>query len=192
MVAGPGERHVEKTPLLGLFLEALRRLRLVPACGLEAADLEPALPRGVADDGALDAVLAGEDVGQDDDRVLEALGLVDGDDLDLGAGLLAHRGVALLGARLALLLEEADDGAQGGRARGLVGAGDVDGLPEVGDGLVAAGAEAEAGQGAGSLEEGMITSLGGATRRRRWRRVRSFQAGARSSRFLASSGMGAR
>ena len=57
-------------------------------------------------------------------------------------------------AGLGLLLEEADDRAQGGGAGGLVGAGDVEGLPEVGDALVALGAEAVGGEGAGLLEEG--------------------------------------
>ena len=75
-------------------------------------------------------------------------------DLDLGAGLLAHRRVALFAAGLGLFLEEADHRAQGGGAGGLVGAGDVEHLPEVGDALLAGGAQAEGGQGAGLVEEG--------------------------------------
>jgi hypothetical protein len=109
----------------------------------------------VADDEVRGGAAVGEEVGDDDDRVLEALGLVDGEDLDLGAGLLAHRGVALLAAGLRLLLQEADDRAQGGGAGGFVGARDVEHLPQVGDALVAGGAEAEGGKGAGLVEEGL-------------------------------------
>ena len=108
----------------------------------------------MADDDVRGGAAVGEEVGDDDDRVLEALGLVDGEDLDLGAGLLAHRRVALLAAGLGLLLQEADDRAQGGGAGGLVGAGDVEHLPEVGDALVAGGAQAEGGQGAGACRRG--------------------------------------
>jgi len=70
------------------------------------------------------------------------------------AGLLAHRGVTLVRASPTLLLEEADDGAQGRRARGLIGTGKVHGLPEVREGLVTAPAETEPGQSARPLEEG--------------------------------------
>ena len=56
-------------------------------------------------------------------------------------------------AALGLLLEVADEGAEGGGAGGLVGPGDVEGLPEVRDALVALGAEAVGGEGAGLLEE---------------------------------------
>ena len=154
VVAGAGEGDVEEAALLGFLLALLVGLGGVPALGLEAADLEPAFAGGVADDDVRGRGAVGQEVGDDDDRVLEALGLVDGEDLDLGAGLLAHRRVALFAAGLGLLLEEADHRAQGGGAGGLVGAGDVEHLPEVGDALLAGGAQAEGGQGAGLVEEG--------------------------------------
>ena len=43
----------------------------------------------------------------------------------------------------------------GWRAGGFVGARDVEHLPQVGDALVAGGAEAEGGKGAGLVEEGL-------------------------------------
>ena len=107
----------------------------------------------MADDGLRRGRLAVEEVAEDDDRVLEALGAVDGDELDLGAGLVADRGVAFLGAALGLLLEVADQGAEGRGAGGLVGPGDVEGLPEVRHPLVALGAEPVGGEGARLLEE---------------------------------------
>jgi hypothetical protein len=75
---------------------------------------------------------------------------VDGEDLDLRAGFLAHRRVAFLLAALGLVFEEADEGAQSGRAGGFVRAGDLEGLPEVRDELLAVGAQAEGPAGTGA------------------------------------------
>ena len=90
---------------------------------------------------------------------------MDGEHLDLGAGLLAHRRVALLAAGLRLGLQEAHDRAQRGGAGGLVGARDVEHLPEVGDVLVAGGAQAERGSARVRSKSAAITSLGGSIRR---------------------------
>ena len=51
MVAGAGEGDVEEAAFLGGGLELLGRHGLVPALGLEAADLQPASPVRVVDDG---------------------------------------------------------------------------------------------------------------------------------------------
>ena len=119
LVAGPGHRHVAEPPLLG-ERQLGRRRRAATETGGQGQRLAPAARREAARDEA----------GQEDDRELEALGLVDGQDgdrVDVGIEVGGRRVVAGLDERLEVRRDE--DRAVVGQQRGLA----ADDLEEPGD-----------------------------------------------------------
>ena len=98
VVAGAGEGYIEEAAFLGVRWSFSALASSQPS-GSKLPILSQPRPSAwrTMDFGVRE--LVGEEVADDDDRVLEALGVVDGDDLDLGAGLVADRGVAFLARR---------------------------------------------------------------------------------------------
>src|SRR5688572_7809259 len=109
MIASARRGDIQQAPSFGVLLEVFVLLLPFPAFRLELADLQPSPAAGVVDDALSSRKTVGKEVCDDDDRILQALGFVDGDDLNAGADGLADRGIALRLAAGFLVLEKPDE-----------------------------------------------------------------------------------